>query len=94
MGRKISAWYSSTMALNIKDPETDRLARELAERMGTSITAALRTALEERLARTRPRVDIAYSDLIAIGERGRRRPVIDHRSEDEILGYDEHGIPT
>lgn len=82
------------MALNIKDPETDRLARELADRMGTSITTALRTALEERLARTKPRLDTVYTDLIAIGERGRARPMLNDLTEDEILGYDESGIPS
>lgn len=82
------------MALNIKDPETDRLARELAERMGTSITVALRTALQERLSRTKPRMDTVYSDLIAIGEQGRKRPILDTRTDDEIVGYDEFGIPS
>ena len=39
------------MALNIKDPDTDRLARELAAATGESITVATRQAIEERLAR-------------------------------------------
>ncbi|WP_022919033.1 type II toxin-antitoxin system VapB family antitoxin [Ruania albidiflava] len=82
------------MALNIKDPETDRLARELADRMGTSITAALKAALQERLARTAPKVDLVYADLVAIGERGRRRPTLDERSAEEIVGYDGRGIPA
>ena len=82
------------MALNIKDPETDRLARELADRMGTSITAALKAALQERLARTAPKVDLVYADLVAIGERGRRRSTLDERSAEEIVGYDGRGIPA
>jgi antitoxin VapB len=82
------------MALNIKDPETDRLARELADRMNTSITEAIKVALEDRLARTTPRVDIAFAEIIAIGERGRARPTLDDRSAEEIVGYDEHGIPS
>ena len=82
------------MALNIKDPETDRLARELADRMGTSITEALKTALKDRLARSAPRVDIVYSDIIAIGERGRLRGNQDERTDEEIIGYDEHGLPA
>ena len=82
------------MALNIKDPETDRLARELAALMGTSITTALRTALQERLSRTRPRIDVAFSDIQAIIDRGRARPVQDDRSEAAILAYDEHGLPS
>ena len=43
------------MALSIKDPETDRLARELAKATGESITEAIRAALRERLERERPR---------------------------------------
>lgn len=82
------------MALNIKDPETDRLARELADRMNTSITEAIKVALTERLTRTTPRIDIAYAELIAIGERGRARVTLDDRTAEEILGYDEHGIPS
>lgn len=82
------------MALNIKDPETDRLARELADRMGTSITTALKSALQERLARTAPRIDLMYADLVAIGERGRTRATGDDRSAEEIVGYDHRGIPA
>lgn len=39
------------MALNIKDPETERLATELAAATGESKTGAIRTALRERKAR-------------------------------------------
>jgi antitoxin VapB len=82
------------MALNIKDPETDRLARELAARTGTSITEALRGALLDKLARTRPRADLVFVDVLAIVERGRSRPTRDHRTAEEILGYDAEGLPT
>jgi len=39
------------MSLNIKDPETERLARILAQQTGETITLAIRRALEERLRR-------------------------------------------
>ncbi len=39
------------MALNIKDPETERLAAVVAARTGVSKTAAMRRALHERLDR-------------------------------------------
>jgi antitoxin VapB len=84
------------VALNIKDNETDRLARELAQVTGETITVATRTALAERLARVRRaarRRDPADT-LHDIIERGRCRPNLDDRSEAEILGYGEHGIPT
>lgn len=83
------------MALNIKDPETDRLARELASITGESITVAARVALEERLSRVRRRTggDATRSALLAIVARGRTRPRLDERPEDEILGYNEIGLP-
>lgn len=84
------------MALNIKDIETDRLARELAQATGESITVAARIALEERLARIRARNHIAgpTAELDAIIRRGRARTMLDERPEGDILGYDEHGLPT
>lgn len=84
------------MALNIKDPETDRLARELAAETGESITVAARRALEERLQRVRARASASGADdrLGEIIARGRRRAMLDSRSAEEILGYDETGLPT
>ncbi len=83
------------MALNIKDPETDRLARELSQATGESITVAARIALAERLARVRARRAAAgqAADLEAILQRGRARAVLDDRASDDVLGYDEHGLP-
>lgn len=83
------------MALNIKDAETDRIARELAAVTGESITVAVRVAMQERLVRVRRRAggDDTRARLMAVVERGRARPRIDQRSEDEILGYDEFGLP-
>lgn len=82
--------------LNIKDPETDRLARELAEATGETITVAARVALQERLARVRARRNAAgqAAELEAIIRRGRARQVLDERSAEDIIGYDEHGLPA
>lgn len=84
------------MALNIKDPETDRLARELAELTGESITRALHRAIQMRLARERARrhSPAVRHTLIELIERGRARETIDARTADEILGYDAAGLPT
>ncbi len=83
------------MALNIKDDETDRLARELADLTDQPITTAVREAIEAQLAtlRRRPQLDHGI-DLAAIITRGRARPTVDTRSEDEILGFDEVGLPA
>lgn len=81
------------MALNIKDPETDRLARELAELSGLPITAAVREAIRERLEVLRSRSSAAPPGLETIIARGRARATLDTRPEHEILGYDDRGLP-
>ena len=82
------------MALSIKDPETDRLARALAEATGESITDAIKQALRERLARTQARPSRPIAAAVRrIQERLSRLPVRDPRSPDEIIGYDQHGLP-
>jgi antitoxin VapB len=49
-------WYLYTTALNIKDPETERLADEVAELTGETKTRAVKVALDERLSRLKRRV--------------------------------------
>jgi antitoxin VapB len=84
------------MALNIKDPHTDQLAREVAKQAGESLTQAIRVALEERLQRLsgRRRAATRREKLYEILHRVDALPRVDERSEEEILGYDEHGIPN
>lgn len=84
------------MALSIKDYDTEQLARTLAERTGESITLATKRALEERLRRlgSDMRKAALLEDLEAIQRRWNALPVLDDRSADEILGYDENGLPS
>lgn len=82
------------MSLNIKDAQTDKLAREVADLAGESITEAIRRALEERrekLKRRRRGRGLA-EDLSDIGARCAALPDLDKRSADEILGYDKKGV--
>ncbi len=83
------------MALNIKDPDADRLARDLARATGESLTTAVAVALRERLERVRgaARGDRLSAELDRIGERCGRLPLLDDRTDDEILGYDSDGLP-
>lgn len=83
------------MALRLKDPEADRLAREVAARTGETITTAVVVALKERLARlrTRPKRRPLREELREIGERCARLPNLDDRSPENIIGYDERGLP-
>jgi antitoxin VapB len=75
--------------------EAERLAREIAAKTGESLTDAIRKALEERLDRLRNqrRSQILASQLDEILRRVDQLPVLDSRSPEEILGYDEHGLP-
>jgi antitoxin VapB len=83
------------MPLNIKDPETDRLARQLAGLTGEKITDAVKTAVRERLDReARNRGKASLEELMAIAHSIASQPVIDPRTPEEIIGYDEHGLPT
>jgi antitoxin VapB len=84
------------MALNIKDPATERSVRELAALTGETVTMAVRRAAEERLAHVRrTRSGRSLKDeLMEIAERCSSLPDLDTRTADEILGYDEDGLPT
>ncbi len=83
------------MALNIKSDEADRLARELAERTGETLTQAVIGALRERLERSRPVAndDDLVDDVLDLADRFSRLRVLDARTADEIIGYDEAGVP-
>lgn len=96
-----AVWYGnrsirieSTVALSIKDPEADRLAREVARATGETLTAAVVQSLRERLLRIwRPKGRPLSAELLRIGERCAALPVLDDRSADQILDYDAHGLP-
>lgn len=83
------------MALNIKNAETERLARELARRRGKGVTEAVTEALRAELAREQNRVREPglYERLLKIAEELDKVPNLDDRTDDEILGYDEIGLP-
>jgi antitoxin VapB len=83
------------MALSIKNDLTERLARQLARVTGESMTEAIQKALEERLDRLKQqgRSQILFNQLEEILHRVDELPVLDSRTVDEILGYDEHGLP-
>lgn len=84
------------MALSIKNPEADELARELAALTGEGLTEAVINALKERLRRERGRVYPVPlgEELALIRERCSRLPVLDDRSAEEIVGYDDDGAPA
>jgi antitoxin VapB len=83
------------MALNIRNAEAERLAEALAKLAGETKTEAVTRALRDRLARLRrERAGRRLADeLDEIAQQCARLKVKDPRTPDEILGYDEHGLP-
>jgi antitoxin VapB len=85
------------MAIYLNHAETERLAREVADLTGETITEAVRVSLaarlrHEMLRRGRKRADRTALD--ALVERFRILPVLDSRTPDEIIDYDENGLPS
>ncbi len=90
------------MALNIKNPEVEGLAAEVAGLTGESKTEAIRKALAERRARLRLRISAAGVEERAMRfleteicarippEQLGRMP--DRAEREEILGYGTSGV--
>lgn len=85
------------MPLNIKNDEAHEYAKKLAALSGKSITEVVTAALKRELNRQeekhKARTNRLIDDLDAIALRCASCPVIDHRAPDEILGYDDRGLP-
>ncbi len=80
------------MAINIKSAEAERLVRELAELTNESITDAIHHAVRERLTRMGA-VERSWGRIERIQERIRATPLAEGRTMDDLLGYDERGVP-
>jgi antitoxin VapB len=77
--------------LHIKNPQAHRLAKQLSRRVGVTMTDAVIHALEEQAQRkgqpvNREKIDAICSEIATL-------PVLDSRPPEEILGYDESGVP-
>ncbi|GAC1436735.1 MAG: type II toxin-antitoxin system VapB family antitoxin [Terriglobales bacterium] len=83
------------MPLSIKSEKTERLARQIAAQTGESLTGAIQRALEERWERLKAgrRSRVLSTQIGDILRRVDALPMLDSRSEDEILGYDANGMP-
>lgn len=83
------------MALNIRNRTAEALATQLAKMAGENKTEAITKALQERIERLRrssAKRRLA-DELVDIGRHCASLPVLDKGSTDDILGYDEHGVP-
>jgi antitoxin VapB len=84
------------MALSIKNSIVEEKARELAQRSGKSITDALNDSLDLALQRQRSQQRLTkkeelFAKVKEIQKRVAALPVLDNRTDDEILGYNEYG---
>ncbi|ETX03848.1 type II toxin-antitoxin system VapB family antitoxin [Candidatus Entotheonella palauensis] len=84
------------MHLNIKNDDTYQLAAELASLTGETLTATVTIALRERLERVKRRQArrSLVDELDEIALHCAALPVLGSRSDEAILGYDEHGLPN
>ncbi len=84
------------MAMSIKNKTAERLARQLARETGESLTEAIQRSLQERLERIKKQRHrkVLVEKLGEILRRVDALPELDSRPEDEILGYDQHGLPS
>ena len=86
------------MGMNIKDQETHDIARELASLTGQSLTEAVKTVLRHELKRAKiaraRRARPLAERLDEIALRCAALPDSDTRTPEEIIGYDEHGLPS
>jgi len=83
------------MPLSIKNPRAEQLAREVAALSKENLTQVIIHSLEERLERLQGRrtsIDIA-EEIMKISRRCSSLPDQDTRTADEILGYNQIGIP-
>jgi antitoxin VapB len=83
------------MALSIKSDEADRLARELASETGETLTEAVVKALRERLDREHARRSASMRlQLARLAADVAALPVADGRAPEDIIGYDDAGLPS
>ena len=84
------------MTLNIRNRTTEELAATLARLTGETKTQAVTTALRDRLERIRRRrIGRGLADeLDEIALHCASLPILDERVAEDILGYDERGLPA
>jgi antitoxin VapB len=91
------------MALVIDNPETERLVEELARKTGHKPDEAIAELIREKLEgpagpqaapeSEEERLEAVRARIRTIQDRVAAMPDIDTRSADEIIGYDEYGVP-
>jgi len=81
------------MALTINHPDANILVQELISYTGESLTQAVLNALRERIQKEKPKCVVSLKDeLLQIGKECAALPVLDKRTPEEILGYNNSGV--
>lgn len=84
------------MAISLRNKQLEELARRLAYERGKSLTDAILEALETRVCQLGPvtrlerdlsRIDNAVLRIASL-------PALSAQNPDEIIGYDQDGLPT
>ena len=81
------------VSISIRDSEAERLAREMAECRGVTNTQVATEALKDKYQKEpdeKPK-NLLVKEIMEIAHRCGRRRILDHPSEDEILGYNDFG---
>ena len=82
------------MALSLKNAELEKLARRRARRRGETLSDAILSALQEsERSAARMANKVTAGEILRLAGEFGKLPMLSARSEEEILGYDEHGIP-
>ena len=85
------------MTLSIQNPEADKLAHALADLRGVSLDDAVLDALKVRISQEERRKkedsERRLLEVKKIAQRVAKLPILDNRTPDEIIGFDENGIP-
>jgi len=83
------------MTITIKRPEADQLVRELVKLTRRSMTEVIVLALKEMLLREQGKKATSNlsEELMAVGKRCASLPDLDDRTPEQILGYNDIGMP-
>ena len=87
--------YIECMALHINNPDVEQEIRDLAAETGETLTEAIGIAVRERRRKLRPKVPNPQlaAELMEIAKRIAAKRT-DFRTPDEIIGYDDIGLPS
>lgn len=90
--RRDEVTVGGTMAIHFADQDIERLVRELISYTGEDPTEAVIVAVAERLERQKRnlRTDLA-EEMLRIGRECASAPVLDPRTPEQIIGYNDRG---